>query len=265
MSEEKNNKSSFIDLPDLPPSIDNAIQNLTDAPTRSIGTTFSDIWDLVFGHISYLSEKQRIKYSAKLERYKIELESAINDIPADKKIEPSVQITAQALENSKYCVEEKELRQMFTTLISNSMNIDYLGDIHPSFAGILKQMSPLDAIILKDFKLSPIGGFPLCNYQMCISESQKYYQVLQPNVCLDLSSDKYSLYAPSLSVLEGFGLIYKTFERTLSDDSLYQRFWANPIYDQLQNRYPEHRISIRKGCVFLSSLGCAFVCSCIPD
>lgn len=39
--------SSFINLPDLPASVDNAVKNLTDKPTQGIGQTFADAWYLV--------------------------------------------------------------------------------------------------------------------------------------------------------------------------------------------------------------------------
>lgn len=52
---------SLIDVPDLPQSIDNAIKNTTDKPTLAVGTTFADLWYLVFGGITYLSDKKKIK------------------------------------------------------------------------------------------------------------------------------------------------------------------------------------------------------------
>ena len=134
---------------DLPPSVDNAVKNLTDEPTKSVGKTFSDVWYLVFGGISYAADKRRMKYAHKLEQYHEELESAINTIPEEKRIEPDIQVTAQALENSKYCVESDELRSMFVNLIAKSMNADYKATVHPSFAEIIKQMSPDDARVLR--------------------------------------------------------------------------------------------------------------------
>lgn len=89
---------------ELPPSADTALKNLTDKPTLSMGTTFADLWDLVFGGISYLSEKKKIEYAHKLDLYRKELEDSIKQIPPEKVTEPSIQIAAQALENSKYCV-----------------------------------------------------------------------------------------------------------------------------------------------------------------
>ena len=40
--------SSFIDFPDLPASIDNAVKNLTDKPTQGIGQTLADVWYFSF-------------------------------------------------------------------------------------------------------------------------------------------------------------------------------------------------------------------------
>lgn len=42
-------KNSFpFDIPELPDSVDNALKNLSDAPTKSIGQTLSDAWFLCF-------------------------------------------------------------------------------------------------------------------------------------------------------------------------------------------------------------------------
>ena len=55
--------SSFINLPDLPASIDNAVKNLTDKPTQGIGQTLADVWYLVFGGITHAADKRRMKYA----------------------------------------------------------------------------------------------------------------------------------------------------------------------------------------------------------
>lgn len=90
---------------ELPPSVDNAVKNLTDKPSLAIGTTFSDLWYLVFGGVSHLAEKKKIAYAHKLDLFRKELDDSIKQIPPEKLVEPSIQITAQALENSKYCIE----------------------------------------------------------------------------------------------------------------------------------------------------------------
>ena len=146
MSEDKN---SLIDL--VPDSVDNAVKNITDKPTQNMGTTLADIWYLVFGGISQAAEKRKLKYSYTLQEFEKELKEKISKIPEDKLIEPDVQVIAQALESSKYCVEKEELRHMFSNLISNCLNKDYSDNIHPIFTQIIKSLSPLDARMLLNF------------------------------------------------------------------------------------------------------------------
>ena len=153
---------SLINL--VPNSVDNAVKNITDKPAQNIGTTLSDIWYLVFGGISQAAEKRKLKYSYALQEFEKELNEKVSKIPNDKLTEPDIQITAQALENSKYCIEQEELRKMFASLISNSMNIDFNQDIHPSFAETIKQMSSLDAKVIRTFKNSSMNGLPICQY-----------------------------------------------------------------------------------------------------
>lgn len=140
-------KKTLIDL--VPDSVDNAVKNITDKPTQNMGTTLADIWYLVFGGISQAAQKRKLKYSYALQEFENELKEKIDKIPKDRLVEPDIQVVAPALEDSKYCVERKELRNMFTNLISSAMNSDYTKYVHPTYTNILKQLSHVDAIILE--------------------------------------------------------------------------------------------------------------------
>lgn len=177
MSEDK---KSLIDL--IPDSVDNAVKNITDKPTQNMGTTFADIWYLVFGGISQAAEKRKLKYSYALQEFEKELKEKISKIPEDKLIEPDIQVIAPALENSKYCIERNDLRNMFSNLISATMNSDHSEYVHPIYANILKQLSCIDAIILKTA-----------------------YNNKNKSITLDFTKTKL---LSSLSLLESQGLIY---------------------------------------------------------
>lgn len=259
MSEKTNN---LINIPDLPPSIDGAIKNITDKPTLAMGTTFADLWDLVFGGISHLSEKKKIKYAHKLEIFRKQLEESIDQIPADKKIEPSVQTTAQALENSKYCIDEDNLREMFTALISNSMNIDYQKDAHPAFAEILKQMSPLDAEVIKVFKDSPLVGLPIGRYQV---NENGGCQTLLEYVFIDYFIPNLDACSISISSLIRLGLLKVSYNDVLLSKEAYTGFDIHPWFLLLKKNLPDKNITIHKGSVSLTPLGRSFTRICIPD
>ena len=192
MSEDK---KSLIDL--VPDSVDNAVKNITDKPTQNIGTTIADIWYLIFGGISQIAEKQKIKYSYDLQEFKNELEEKISKIPEDKKVEPDIQVTAQALEDVKYCIEKQELRDLFSNLISSSMNETLSKDILPIFPNVIKQLSVIDAKILKTF------------YEHTLRYGHSYRTVKLENInCPEI--------VLSLSSLESLGLIYSDVKSNLS-------------------------------------------------
>lgn len=260
MSETNN---SLISIPDLPPSIDNAIQNLTDKPALSVATTFSDIWYLVFGGISYFSEKKKIKYTHNLELYRRQLESSINKISPEKYVEPSIQTTAQALENSKYCIEEENLRNMFVSLISNSMNSDFQNDIHPSFAEIIKQMSPLDAEIIKVFRKEPSNALPLGQYLRSTEDTG--YRIIMNNVFLNYEASDLSLCSLSISSLSRLGLVSILYGTFLADENTYKPFEEHPLFKKFQKDFPDETVELRKGLVELTPLGRSFTRVCIPD
>lgn len=146
MSEDK---KSLIDL--VPESVDNAVKNITDKPTQNMGTTFADIWYLVFGGISQAAEKRKLKYSYALQEFENELKEKISKIPEDKLVEPDIQITAKALEESKYCIDKEELRHMFSSLIAASLNTDF--SISPALINIISSLTPINARTLNFYYL----------------------------------------------------------------------------------------------------------------
>lgn len=153
MSEDK---KSLIDL--VPDSVDNAVKNITDKPTQNMGTTLADIWYLVFGGISQVAEKRKIKYSYALQEFERELKEKISKIPEDKLAEPDIQILGQTLEASKYCIEKEDLRQLFSSLIAAGMNKDNY--IPPVIINIIRYISPIDCKLLKYFYKIPYGKVP---------------------------------------------------------------------------------------------------------
>lgn len=126
----------------------NSAKNITDKPTQNMGTTLADIWYLVFGGISQVAEKRKLKYFYALQEYENELKKKVSKIPEDKLAEPDIQIIAPTLEASKYCIENKELRTMFSNLISSSIHIDINNYVQPIFIDILKNLNQLECQIL---------------------------------------------------------------------------------------------------------------------
>lgn len=263
MSNETINKTGFVNLPDIPDSVDNALKNLSDEPTKNMGATLGDLWFLVFGGISHAADKRKMKYAHELETYRLELEKSIDKIPEEKRIEPSIQVTAQALENSKYCVESKDLRDLFTNLISNSMNIDYQQYVHPSFAEMIKQMSPLDAQVLKVFKKAHNSDLPICDYRLRLV---KGYNTIAEKVFLDGPTNDIKANANALTSLERLGLIAMPLGTYLIAPDAYKKFEEHPLFSFAKEKYKEMgSLYVEKRVATLTPLGKSFVNLCIAD
>ena len=251
---------SFINLPDLPDSVDNAVQNLTDKPTLGIGQTLADAWYLVFSPITQAANKRRMKYARELEIYNHELSSAIEAIPEENLVEPSIQITAQALENSKYCIDSEDLRKMFVNLISKSMDKCHISNVHPSFAEIIKQMSPVDAHVLK--ALYPASRFPVVDY--VIKYSRLTYRLLLPNVYVTCSmSLNLESLSTSISSLKRLGIIDFNRQACITNDEVYIPFKENEYYQNLLRSNPSEEVELKKYLGFFTPLGKNFCEICV--
>lgn len=251
-------------IPEIPDDLKKQLyQDSIQNPLQTVSKTFSDVWFLVFGGISHIADKRKIKYSHNLECYQQELSNEINKIPKDKLIEPDIQVTVQALENSKYCIESEELRKMFVNLISKSINADFSDFIHPSFSEIIKQMSSLDAKIIALFKDGSVPGLPVCQYQLPIPGRSS--ATFPEHIFLEIPHrDIFSL-SVSLESLSRLRLLTISYSEYLHDQTQYEKFLSHTFYKDLSTYWSVGKIPIKKGIIKLSPFGRAFVKVCVPD
>lgn len=140
--------SKDINISVVPKFADKTLENMLDKPSKSIGDTFSDIWYLVLGGpIGSRADKRKLKYAYELETFEKSIKDKLAKIPENKKIEPDIQVVGQLLESSKYCVENKFVREMFANLLTSSMDGDKYKLVHPLYGDIIKKMSHNDAIL----------------------------------------------------------------------------------------------------------------------
>lgn len=266
MSEETTNKIGFVNLPDMPDSVDNILTNLTDVPSKNIGQTFGDLWYLVFGGVSHAADKKRMKYAQDLVQYRQELEESIYQIPPSKQIEPSIQITAQALENSKYCVSSESLRNMFVKLISGTMNKDFEPLVHPSFPEIIKQMDENDAHLLMELKRKP-ENVPIAEFQEVFSPNNSNIVHFTNAYISDLFRIPMPECSCSLSSLQRMGLLKISYEEFLTKDVYYKQFYETSVFKSLEKEITSYnrdsKIFLKKGLCSITPLGKRFIGVCV--
>ena len=252
---------SNLPITPIPKSVDNAIENLTDLPTKSVGKTLSDCWFLIFGNLSLQADIKKAKYAHDLEQFKKSLENKISAIPPENLVDAKVQTAMLALDNAKYCVEEEVLREMFSNLLAASVDSTRTHLVHPSFSEIIKIMTPLDCKILLsvvipmhlpicDIKsISPNGGFTVIqqNVFLCIPE------------CINVIAN-----AQSISSLIRVGLLESPYDTFINDTNSYNIYLESDYYKNLKSRRTDLNLDIIRKIIRLTPLGSTFINVCYP-
>ena len=181
--------------------------------------TLNDIWGFCVG------DKMKLLREKHIEDYSAKIATKVQSIPLEKIQEPKLSIIGPALEASKFYIEEEEIRELFANLISKSMNSVYNDSIPHSFVEIIKQLSPYDALLFKEFHLNNA-------FVELVLENEKRHRWFYTGDCYITPSFKdHSKNSISIVNLEKQGLIKIFYDTYLIDDSFYS------IYDSLYSSY----------------------------
>lgn len=244
---------------DISPSVNNAIENTTDAPTKVLGKGLADIFDLVFQPIGYHAEIRRLKYAEKLKNFKKRLDKKTSSIPSENLQEPNLQVVGNALEATKYCLESDELQEMFANLISSSMDNRFCNETHPSFAEIIRQMSPLDAQNLALFK---DNDYIVAEYR--VNSDNNGYKVVATNIFISNPQESnLDLQAASISNLARLGLVNIDYSTYGTNETAYDIFKQTDFFKEYESRNNK-TLKIQKGIVQKTPLGKSFIHVCLP-
>lgn len=250
-----------VELPEL-------VNKTFEKPATTLGDKLSDLIEIIFGGITYSKEMLAYKRALNFEEFKKSLAKKVDEIPVASRIEPSESIVGPALEAAKYRIDTEELREMFSSLISASLDTEKVSFVHPAFVEIIKNLSPQDAeavkylAYVKDSHIVPI-----------ISIDEKVMSI--PNNCSHYCflSDKFGFYEANtiISSLLRCGLIELNY--VFSKDTNFQGF----TFDDMEGKFSELRrvrnigrnldnpLSYKYGVICLTALGYEFSKICIPD
>ena len=252
----------------LPQSIDNTIGNITGGLSKSIGEMFNGLFLLIFGDLIQSGKEREVIIKLEIEQFEKQMRDNIKDIPDNKLVKPNLQTVGQALELSKFTIEEPEIRDMFAKLIVRSMNSDFASRVHPSFSAIISQMSPIDARILSLF--SETTYLPTVNIVACTTIDESYESLID-NVLLVKeyykSHDNVAQAALSVSSLIRLGILQSTYGEYLDDNTPYAEFELSDFYQSYRSSYDKLNwyIDMRKALIRLTTIGKRFVEICLFD
>lgn len=204
--------------------LDKIIEGAADGPINTLNKT----WELIFGGYHNYVEKVQFRRDLNLQLLKDDIQRDLESVPKENLQEPKLSIIGPALESAKFYIEEEEIREMFSKLISSAMDDRKNIYAHHSFVEIIKQLSPNDAILLKHlYKLEVI---PSAEYKAITTTDGNHIKLSSTLIYdspLDIQQTELSL-----SNLNRVGLVItKSGDEHYSADSLYEPFYTGSLIE----------------------------------
>lgn len=199
------------------------------------------------------------------------LEEKLKNISAEKIVTPEAYVAVPTLQAISYCMDCYELRDMFANLLAKSMNVDTKNLVHPSFSEIIKQLSPLDANIIKLFEFKTT--YPLVQY-WAYTDSDSGGINVETNIFLDYpAANNLQQIASSISNLDRLGIIQASYDASFTDKTVYSKFYKTTLfnnYTQLLGKPGTsftgyNKIDITEGLAKLTPLGKNFIATCVKS
>ncbi|MGM0300641.1 hypothetical protein IGI66_000220 [Enterococcus sp. AZ048] len=196
-------------------------------------STFSDLWYKKFGYLT--EEVKDLQFQREQERVAKYVQDtasltadAIAEIPPENLHEPRENIARPAISSIEDYGSEEHTRKMFAKLIAASMDSSKDKIAQQSFVEIVKNMAPIDALILKN-------SFEVNSYIEIGEIRKKYrngaYTILFTNLVLGITNiEDYQLKASSLSNLERLGLIKLNYTNGLNNSNGYEQMKNTELF-----------------------------------
>lgn len=263
----------------------------SSALTRSFEGPFKmldDLWFEYFGYKTALRRRKReIENEVATETYRQEIQSALEKIPEENRIEPKRCVVGPAMEASKHFVDEPELRKMFVNLIAAASDSRKYMNAHPRFTTIIQNLSPFEGQLIKETNILRMDS-PCCSIRFqqnntastssdIFTSINEGYEVLSHFIAFDnkpLSKDEVNLYSIAIENLLHLELAMIPNMYTLTDNAQYDIYRnLQPLHEFLSeveqtlktDDYQNYSCSLIKQALIPTSFGKLFYQVCVEN
>lgn len=125
------------------------LEELMNPAAKTLGKSVAGLVKLV----CYPLLKVNALMDVKINLMEQSVKSNVNSIPIENRDPTKVGLALKALEDARYQLDSAELREMFATLISSSLDKTRNQYLSPRFSTVLSQFSPEDAKFLKEIAI----------------------------------------------------------------------------------------------------------------
>lgn len=203
-----------------------------------------------------------LKKEYNIKETKLLLEKKLKNISENKIVPPEPFVAIPAIQAISYSMNNEELRNLYANLLAKAMNTDTKDQVHPAFTEIIKQLSPIDAILLKKFLSNTTPLIDVIERKFRNSD----YRFLITNLT-NIFDYNNNIISVSIDNLIRLGLIKILSNQVLSENSIYETILSGSPFIEFKETYnsSEGYIDILKKVLIVTDLGYQFSKICIED
>ena len=158
------------------------------------------------------------------------LAQKLEKVEYEKIISPESYVAVPAIQAIAYSMNSEELRNLYANLLAKSMYIETKELVHPAFVEIIKQISPLDALIFKKIMEREIN--PMINLVM--KNKEGHFRTIITNVT-DINIASQELVGVSIDNLAKQNLISVPADDYYTNEKVYDSIIQTNFYKNQKN------------------------------
>lgn len=158
------------------------------------------------------------------------LAQKLEKVEYEKIVSPESYVAVPAIQAIAYSMNSQELRDLYANLLAKSMYIETKERVHPSFVEIIKQMSPIDALVFKKIMGREVN--PMINLIMK-NEKGKYITIITNVTDINIVSQE--LIGVSIDNLTKQNLLSVPDDGFYSNEKVYDSILQTEFYNNQKN------------------------------
>lgn len=238
----------------LPKSTKELILNPT---AKNIGETLGGVSEFILSPINIFTTCT----NTYIKKFKQSIIDKINKIPENERDPSKISLAMRTIEDSKYQIDDDNLREMFAKLIAASVDKNQNQNFSPRFSNILSQLSPSDAKLLKQLSFNPSLPIPTVSYTLDVG-SKIEYPVFEHLIGINYSKKDIIRNEAGLDTLTSLGIVRLRDNFEIPEESI-QKFYKEMKYAEYPmqsiDRRAERDMKIVNGLIQFTTFGKNFI------
>lgn len=191
------------------------------------------------------------------------LAKKLKNVKEENIITPELYVAVPTIQALSYSLDNNELKNLYANLLARAMNIDTKEYVHPAFVEIIKQLSPIDALVFKE--IAKRGSLPVIDL---FYANEQYQGTIIAKNFTDVTVSTYEIESVSIDNLARLGLI-EISNDTINDEELYTNIINSIAYEQIKSEFKDVEVGFKfynyKKTIYITDLGKNFHKICVED